>query len=81
MCSRYRLSLTYPPVRALLEEYKASRGIKACVGLTDRQRGEFEVWAIIEGRKRNIDVFGNSEYIRNVIESNNRIIKYREKKL
>lgn len=83
MCapSRFRLNLTHEPVRELLYEYKAQRGIPPHVGLSDSERGSFEVWAITEGHRRNIDVFGNADYIKRVVESNNRIIKYREKKL
>ena len=79
--SRYRLNLTYEPVRRLLCEFKALRGIPPSVGLSDSERGAFEVWAISEGNSRGIDIFGNAEYIRSIIKTNNRIIKYREKKL
>ncbi len=79
--TRYRLNLTYEPVRKLLSEFKRVRGIPENVGLSDPERGEFEVFAIIEGGKRNIDVFGNSEYLKTVIKSNTRIIKRKEQRL
>lgn len=79
--SRYRLKLTYEPVRSLLSEFKRSRGIPANVGLTDTQRGEFEVFAITEGKKRDIDVFGNSDYLDDIIKSNSAIEKRKARRL
>lgn len=79
--SRYRLNLTHEPVRKLLCEYKELYGIPPNVGLTEAQRGAFEVFAITEGRRRDIDVFDNKNYIRSVVGTNNRIVRYREKKL
>ena len=79
--TRYRLNLTYEPVRKLLSEFKEGRGIPENVGLSDSERGEFEVFAITEGRKRNIDVFGNSEYLNEIIKSNIRMTKRKEQRL
>ena len=79
--SRFRLNLTLPVVRNLLEEYKKTNGIPPYVGLNDSQRGNFEVWAIITGRQRNIDVFGTDEYLESIIRTNNNIIRRRENKL
>lgn len=79
--SRYRLNLTHEPVRKLLCEFKEANGIRPDVGLTESQRGAFEVFAITEGRRRNIDVFDHEGYIKSIIGTNNRIVGYREKKL
>ena len=79
--SRFRLNLTHEPVRKLLAEYKELHGIRPDVGLTDSQRGAFEVFAITEGRRRNIDVFDNANYIRSIVGANSRIVRAREKKL
>lgn len=79
--SRYRLNLTHEPVRKLLDEFKENNGIRPDAGLTESQRGAFEVYAITEGRRRDIDVFDNKNYIRSIIGTNNRIVRSREKKL
>lgn len=79
--SRWRLKLCNFTVRQLLEEYKAANGIGEAVGLNERQRGEFEVWAITEGSRRGIDVFGNSDYRERIIKANAAIMKKREERL
>lgn len=79
--TRFRLNLTFPAVRKLVEEYKEKEGIPPYIGLNDSQRGDFEVWAILTARERGIDVFGNAEYRESIIQANNRIMRYREKKL
>ena len=79
--SRYRLNLTHEPVRKLLDEFMEIYGIRPDAGLTESQRGAFEVYAITEGRRRDIDVFDNKNYIRSIIGTNNRIVRSREKKL
>lgn len=69
MPSRYRLNLSHEPVRALLSEYKILKNIPQSNGLTEKQRDDFEVYAIIEGRKRDIDVFDNEGYTRGIVKS------------
>lgn len=79
--SRWRVQLCNFTVRQLLEEYKTIYGIGELIGLNDRQRADFEVWAITEGAKRGLDVFGNAEYRESIIKANAAIMKAREGKL
>lgn len=54
--SRYRLNLNDKIVQAFLGEYRLINNIPAAHILTDKERGDFEVWAITEGKRRNIDI-------------------------
>ena len=65
---RYRLNLTHEPVRALLTEFKRSNAIPCFVALNDAQRSEFEAWAIVEARRRGIDLFDNDGYRREIMQ-------------
>lgn len=68
MPSRYRLNLSHEPVRALLSEYKKINNIPQSNALTEKQRDDFEVYAIIEGRKRDLDVFDNEGYTQGIVK-------------
>lgn len=68
MLSRFRLNLSHEPVRMLLSEYKKLNNIPENAALTESQRGAFEVYAIIEGRKRDLDVFDNEGYTNGILK-------------
>lgn len=69
MLSRYRLNVSHEPVRQLLSEYKALNGIPQNFALNDKQRIDFENYAINEAKSRQIDVFDEEGYRRDILKS------------
>lgn len=72
--TRYRLKLTDNAVRMLYDEYKAIKGIPPFCGLTDAERGSFEVWAMEQARERGIDLSGSDDYRSEILKANRRIM-------
>ena len=65
---RYRLNLTHEPVRALLTEFKRDNAIPCFIALNDAERSAFEAWAIVEARRRGIDLFAEENYRQQILK-------------
>ena len=59
---RYRVNISLHAVRELLSEFKRQRGIPDTFPLSNGERDDFEQFAILEGRRRGVDVFGDEDY-------------------